>query len=263
LYQVEPNNIYNMDCLEGMKLMSAASVDMILCDLPYGTTACAWDSVIPFEPMWEQYNRIIKPNGAVVLTASQPFTTALIVSNMANFKYCWVWEKNFNTNFLHAKRMPLRRTEDVVVFYAKQATYNPQKTDGHVPTQSAKGASNGVLYHGRNLRNYQGGDTTRYPTNLLRFPSVDPKKRVHPTQKPVSLFEYLIRTYTNPGELVLDNCMGSGTTAIACLNTGRNYIGFELDTEYHRAATERIRNHRPSPGQTPPPNRTTLESFFQ
>lgn len=190
--------------------------------------------------MWEQLKRVIKSNGAIVMTASQPFTTILIASNMEMFKYCWVWEKNFSTNFLHAKRQPLRKTEDVIVWFPKSSFYYPIKTEGHKPTQSAKGASNGVLWHGKNVRNYEGGDTTRYPNNILRFNAHDPKTRKHPTQKPVALMEYLIKTYTNEGETVLDFACGSGTTGVAAKNLNRSFIGIELDEGYFNIAKERI-----------------------
>lgn len=228
------------DCLEVMKDIADGSVDLILTDPPYGTTACKWDNAIPFAPMWEQLKRIIKPNGAIVLTASQPFTTALIASNYEMFKYCWYWHKNFATNFLHAKRQPLRNIEEVCVFIKGTSFYNPIKTIGHTPTQSAKGSSNGKLWYGRNSRNYAGGDTERFPTQYLKFNAVDPKLRLHPTQKPVALMEYLIKTYTQENETVLDFTMGSGTTGIACLNTNRHFIGIELDEGYFKIAKERI-----------------------
>lgn len=224
------------DCLDLMKDIPDKSVSLVLCDLPYGTTACSWDSVIPFDEMWKAYSRICK--GSVVLFSAQPFTTALIGSNLKNFRYSWVWKKNFSTNFLHAKRMPLRNTEDICVFY--KGKYNPQKSTGHAPTQSAKGKSDGVLYYGTNVRDYAGGDTERYPTTVLEFKAVDPKNRIHPTQKPVDLCEYLIRTYTDEGEIVLDNCMGSGTTGAACVNLNRNFIGFEKDKEYFDVAHKRL-----------------------
>ena len=228
------------DCLEKMKDIPDGSVDMILCDLPYGTTACKWDVVIPFEPLWTHYWRVLKPNGAVVLFGSQPFTTFLIQSQFNSFRYIWTWEKNFSTNFLHAKRMPLRKTEDITVFYKSQPVYNPQKTTGHKPTQSSTGSSNGNLYYGKNIRKSPGGNTERFPTNLLKFNADDPKLRLHPTQKPVALLEYLIKTYTNEGDTVLDNCMGSGSTGVACINTNRNFIGIEKDDKYFEIASQRI-----------------------
>ena len=237
---MEVNKIYCGDCLELMPQIENGKIDLILTDLPYGTTACAWDEIIPFEPMWNELKRIIKPNGAVVLFGTEPFSSALRMSNIKQYKYDWVWVKNISTNFLHAKRQPLRNTENIHVFYKKCGKYYPIKSTGHTPTQSAKGCSNGVLYHGKNTRNYSGGETTRYPKTTIEFDVVDLKNRLHPTQKPVALFEYLIKTYTNEGETVLDNCMGSGTTAIACINTGRNFIGFELDKHYCDIANERI-----------------------
>lgn len=234
-------NLMHGDCIEKMKLIPDNSVDLVLTDPPYGTTACKWDSVIPFETMWEQLKRVIKPNGTIVLFGSEPFSSALRMSNIKQYKYDWIWEKNISTNFLHAKRQPLRNTENISVFYNK-ATYYPVKSDGHVPTQSAKGVSEGVLYHGKNRRNYEGGDTTRYPKTLLKFSVVDMKKRLHPTQKPVDLLEYLIKTYTDEGETVLDFTMGSGSTGVACINTNRSFIGIELDDNYFNVAKDRIDN---------------------
>ena len=231
---LETNKIYNMDCLEGMKLLPDKSIDMILCDLPYGMTACKWDTIIPLDILWREYERIIKDNGAIVLTASQPFTTMLINSNIKLFKYCWVWEKEQGVNFLMAKKQPLKVHEDICVFYKKQCTYNPQMTMGK-PYISGKGDSGEVTGKVKKIQTKNTG--TRYPKSIIRF---NRERGLHPTQKPVSLFEYLIKTYTNEGDLVLDNCMGSGTTAIACINTNRNYIGFEISKEYCDIANERI-----------------------
>jgi site-specific DNA-methyltransferase (adenine-specific) len=230
---IEINRIYNEDCLEGMKRIPDKSVDMILCDLPYGTTWCRWDSIISFEKLWEQYNRIIKPNGAVVLFASQPFTTKLISSNIKNFKYTWYWVKNNKGNYLNAKRQPLRQVEEIHVF--NKHKYYPQGIEPHNKVEKRKSAAKITL------QNYIGEwfqENTGYPSNILHF-NLD-KEKLHPTQKPVALFEYLIKTYTNDGETVLDNCMGSGTTAIACMRTSRNFIGFELDKEYFDIANKRI-----------------------
>jgi len=187
--------------------------------------------------MWEQLKRVIKPSGAIVMTASQPFTTTLISSNFNMFKYCWVWEKNRATNFPNAKKRPLTSHEDICIFMKNGIWYNPQKTGGHKPTNSAKGASQGTIYNGDNVRNYEGGDTTRYPRTVQRF---DCERGLHPTQKPVALMEYLIKTYTNENETVLDFTMGSGTTGVACKNTGRKFIGIELDDNYFDIATKRI-----------------------
>ena len=233
----EINNIYNMDCLEGMKYIDDKSIDMILCDLPYGTTACKWDTIIPLDVLWREYERIIKDNGAIVLTASQPFTTMLINSNIKLFKYCWVWEKEQGVNFLMAKKQPLKVHEDICVFYKKQCTYNPQMTMSK-PYISGKGDSGEVTGKVKKIQTKNTG--TRYPKSIIRF---NRERGLHPTQKPVSLFEYLIKTYTNEGDLVLDNCMGSGTTAIACINTNRNYLGFELNKEYYELAKNRINKH--------------------
>ena len=218
------------DCLELMRGLPDNSVDLILCDLPYGTTQNKWDSVIHFDALWGEYSRIC--NGAVVLTAAQPFTSALVVSNMKNFKYQWVWKKSRPTGHLNAKKQPLRNTEDILVFYKSQCTYNPQGT-----------RETDVIVAGSTSSNYgKCSKTTRqtvtgYPTTILEFAS---ETGVHPTQKPVPLMEYLIKTYTNEGDTVLDNCMGSGTTGVACANTRRKFIGMELDREYFRIARRRI-----------------------
>lgn len=242
---IELNKIYNEDCLEGMKRIPDNSVDMILCDLPYGTTACKWDTIIPFEQLWEQYERVIKDNGAIVLTASQPFTSALVMSNPKLFRYEWIWEKTKTANFMHLKRQPGKRHESVLVFYKKQPVYNPQMRSGepYVDKRESRKQSKGT-YGNININNTTVTNTgTRYPKSVISF-SNGKSGKMHPTQKPVALFEYLIKTYTNDGETVLDNCMGSGTTAIACLNTNRNYIGFELDETYFNIANERISNHK-------------------
>ena len=220
------------DCLALMPSIPDNSVDLVLADPPYGTTACKWDSIIPLEPMWEQLKRIIKPNGAIVMTASQPFTTTLIASNMKMFKYCWVWKKSKPTGHLNAKKQPLRTYEDVVVFYDNQCIYNPQ---GVKPTDKVVSRTNRGNYGECSKTTRQ--TVTNYPRNIVEFPSVD---GVHQTQKPVALMEYLIKTYTNEGETVLDFAMGSGTTGVACANTGRRFIGIELDTGYFETAKGRI-----------------------
>ncbi len=231
---MELNKIYNEDCLEGMKRIPDKSVDMILCDLPYGTTACKWDTIIPLEPLWEQYKRVIKDNGAIVLTASQPFTSVLVNSNLKDFRYEWIWEKNQGVNFLLAKKQPLKVHENILLFYKKQPNYNPQMEKGK-PYVSGKGDSGEVTNKTKKIQTKNKG--TRYPKTVQK---IKREFGLHPTQKPVALFEYLIKTYTNEGETVLDNCMGSGTTAVACINTNRNYIGFELDEGYYDIANERI-----------------------
>lgn len=234
------NQIFNEDCLEGMKRIPDGSVDMILCDLPYGTTQCKWDAILPFNQLWEQYERVIKPNGAIVLTAAQPFTSALVMSKPELFKYQWVWEKNKATGHLSAKKQPLRKHEDVMVFSRGTTPYYPQGTvTGKFNSmRPAKGKQKGDMY-GQQRSDYGHSTVGNYPKSIIEFPV--PHKPVHPTQKPVELFEYLIRTYTLENEVVLDNCMGSGTTALACLATNRNYIGFELDAKYAELCQERAR----------------------
>jgi len=234
-------NLMLGDCLERMKEIPDGSVDMVLTDPPYGTTACKWDSVIPFEPMWEQLKRVTKKNGAIVMTASQPFTSALVMSNVKMFKYCWVWDKvNRPTGHLNAKRMPLRQTEDVAVFCKGASTYNPQMTQGKPYT--ATGSKRSQNYGSQVKSTTICADGLRYPRDLLKI-SADERGtvgRIHPTQKPVALMEYLIRTYTNEGETVLDFTMGSGTTGVAAKNLGRNFIGIEMDEAYFDIAKQRI-----------------------
>lgn len=231
-------NLYNGDCLEVMKEIPDSSVDMILCDLPYGTTQNKWDAVIPFDSLWSEYLRICK--GAIVLTAAQPFTSALVTSNLAQFKYQWVWEKSRPTGHLDCNRKPLRLHEDICVFYTKQPTYNPQ---GLIPCNKIRKArsTNGTNYGAAQKDSVSKFEN--YPTSVLVCPSED-NRNAHPTQKPVALMEYMIRTYTNEGDTVLDNCMGSGTTGVACKNLNRKFIGIELDETYFNTAKERIENSR-------------------
>ena len=231
------------DCLELMKDIPDGSVDMILADLPYGTTACKWDTIIPFDLLWEQYERVIKDNGAIVLTASQPFTSALVMSNPKMFKYCWYWDKIRGTGHLNAKKQPLRSVEDVCVFYKKQTVYNPQMRE-RTKSRISKNKSTQQVY-GKSKDVFEGEILDKkYPVSLLTFSKSNKKDFIkHPTQKPVSLMEYLIKTYTNEGDTVLDNVMGSGTTGVACLNTNRNFIGMELEGDYFNMAKERIENH--------------------
>ena len=239
------------DCLELMKDIPDGSIDMILCDLPYGTTACKWDTVIPFEPLWEQYNRVIKNNGAIVLFGAEPFSTELRHSNLQMFKYDWIWIKNNAVGFVNAKLKPMNKHEIISVFSKGKTSngninnmvYFPQ---GLVPygkevrSGNKKGKDN--TYWRPSMKSSNGGgyiqQYTNYPTTVLNFDKV--QKAVHPTQKPVELLEYLIKTYTNEGDTVLDNCMGSGSTGVACVNTNRNFIGIELDENYFKIAKERI-----------------------
>lgn len=221
------------------------SIDMILCDLPYAQTSNHWDSIIPFDKLWEQYNRIIKENGAIVLTAKGKFLFELVNSNFEDYRYEWVWNKRKGSNFAHVKKMPLNVHEYVVVFYKKLPTYNPQMTEGKPYTQKRKQES--VKGIADNLGRYTTvSNGLRYPKTIIEVDGIAQKDIIHPTQKPVSLFEYLIKTYTNSGETVLDNCIGSGTTAIACINTNRNFIGFEKDVTYYKLANNRIKETKTS-----------------
>lgn len=229
------------DCLELMPKLTK-QVDMILCDLPYGTTACKWDTIIPFEPLWEQYERLIKPSGAIVLTACQPFTSVVVMSNVKRYKHNWTWDKVKPNGHLVAKHRPMNRTEDVLVFCKNSPTYNPIMTPREKPKQSKEYKRTEIM----------GGKQTgsdkilndKYPQNVLVFSNASQAGKFHPTQKPVALFEYLIKTYTNEGDTVLDNCMGSGTTAIACENTGRKWIGIEQEEEYCQVIKERLNERR-------------------
>lgn len=225
------------DCLERMKEIGSGTVDMILCDLPYGTTCCSWDVVIPFENLWFEYERVIKPNGAIVLFGSHPFSAVLACSNLELFRYEWIWEKPAATGFLNADKQPLRAHENILVFYKCLPTFNPQKTFGHERKKS-KRKNIGSAHYGRQLNIKDYDSTERYPRTVQVFSKDYPS--IHDTQKPVALCEYLIRTYTNAGELVLDNTMGSGTTGVACVNTRRRFIGIEKDEKIFNEAKERI-----------------------
>lgn len=229
------------DCLDLMKDISDKSIDLILCDLPYQTTVCEWDNIIPFEQLWEQYKRIARPETPIVLFAAQPFTTKLIHSNLKDFRYCWYWKKNNVTGALWCKVQPMRCIEDICIFYKKKPVYNPQglkKLDQIKVAQPIKGN----IY--REKKNPSIQTHTGYPKHFLEFDNetVSNKQRFHPTQKPVKLLEYLIRTYTNEGDIVLDNCMGSGSTGVACVNTNRRFYGIEKDDKYFEIAKQRINN---------------------
>ena len=238
---IELNKIYNEECIEGMKKIPDGSVDMVLCDLPYGTTACSWDVIIPFKKLWEQYNRVTKKHGAIVLFSSQPFTSQLVSSNLKNYKYDWIWDKKSVSNPQLAKFQPLKNFEVISVFgNGTTPSYYPQGLIKIDEGRITKNTENEKLGHIKRRSYIQ--EFTNYPKALaLKYPRES--KTFHPTQKPVALFEYLIKTYTNKGETVLDNCMGSGTTAIACLNTERNFIGFETNKEYYDKSLERIKNN--------------------
>lgn len=237
------NDVWLGDCLELMQNIPAKSVDMILCDLPYGTTACKWDTIIPFEPLWAQYKRIIKDNGAIVLFGSQPFTSALVMSNPKWFKYELIWEKPNPSNPMLAKKQTLKNHENILLFYKNQCTFNPQmelRLEKDKRSQVEKEL--GIFKHTgqkRIIPNAMG--EYKYPMSVRKFNRE--QTGFHPTQKPVALFEYLIKTYTNEGETVLDNCAGSGTTAIACLNTNRNYICIEKEPKYYEIINKRIEAH--------------------
>lgn len=239
------NVILNQDCIVGMQQLPNKSIDLILCDLPYGTTNCKWDSIISFEQLWQEHNRIIKDKGVIVLTSVQPFTTRLIQSNIKQFKYCWYWLKNQVTGYPFAKYQPMRCIEDVCVFYKSQPTYNPQgliKRDKPLICKR-KGNGKDCIYKESSLVGEYISEYTGYPKNLLEFKC---ERGLHPTQKPVTLFEYIIKTYTNKGDLVLDCTAGSCTTAIACINTNRDYICIELDTAIYNTAVQRVHSHQRS-----------------
>jgi site-specific DNA-methyltransferase (adenine-specific) len=232
--------LFKGDCLQLMQKIPDKSIDMILCDLPYGTTQCKWDTIIPFGALWQQYERIIKDNGAIVLNASQPFTTKLINSNMKLFKYNLVWDKKNSSGFLNAKKRPLLRTEDICIFYKKQSTYNPQmETRGEPRKKGGYIKGMGTENYG-DFHNVESFNNTYYPTNLIEITNANRKEKQHPTQKPTELFEYLIKTYSNEQNIVLDNCAGSGTTAVACENTNRRWICMEMEEKYCEVTKNRL-----------------------
>jgi len=242
------NKIYNVDCLSinGMQSIDNKSIDMILCDLPYGTTDCKWDSILNLNDLWYQYKRVVKDNCAIVLTSSQPFTSVLVMSNTDQFKVEWIWQKNAGSNFGTVKYQPMKEHESVLVFGKGKIKYNPIMQER---AESGKARVKTVVNYNTNAEVYQNGnlhnqvsskrDELRYPSSIQKF---NRERGLHPTQKPVALFEYLIRTYSNEGDLILDNCIGSGTTAVACINTNRKFIGFEIDTKYYDLANNRINN---------------------
>ena len=233
------------DCLELMNDIPDRSIDMVLCDLPYETTKNRWDKTIPFEDLWKMYDRVIKENSAIILFGQGMFTANLMMSNQTMWRYNLIWYKSQPSGFLNANRMPLRVHEDICVFYKKMPTYNPQKTSGHTrKVSSAKhkvGCKITTNYGQHHLQSYDS--TERYPVSIVNFPKDTQKTSLHPTQKPVALLEYLIKTYTNDGDVVLDNCMGSGSTGIACINSDRRFIGMELDEKYFEIAKARIEAH--------------------
>lgn len=232
---IELNKIYNIDCLIGMKRIPDGSVDAVICDLHYGTTRNPWDSVIPLDELWAQYRRITKPTAPIVLFSQQPFTSALVMSNPQMFRYEWIWQKEMGTGFLNAKRMPLKDHENIMVFYDKLPNYNPQMRKGE-PYRCKNGALSSNYGDRQQVETINNGE--RYPTTIVQFNR--DSDAWHPTQKPVDLLRYLVLTYTNVGDTVLDNCMGSGTTAVACIREKRHFIGFELNKEYYDKAVRRI-----------------------
>ena len=232
-------DLYEGDCLNILPKLADNSVDMLLVDLPYGTTACKWDSVIPLDQLWKQYNRICKKNAAMVFTAAQPFTTILASSNIENFKYEWIWEKPQGTNPMNAKVMPLKSHENILVFYRKKPNYNPQMWYSTPYSGFSSNVSKiGEVYGSQQSKHRDNPEGSRYPKTILKYKQ---EKGLHPTQKPVGLMEYLIKTYTNEDEIVLDNTMGSGTTGVACMNTNRKFIGIESDKKYFDIAKQRIK----------------------
>lgn len=240
------NIIYNEECIEGMKKIEDKSIDLILCYLPYGTTSCSLDVIIPFDKLWEQYNRIIKDNGAICLFGSEPFSSYLRMSNIKNYRFDFIWEKNTSGSFALAKKRPMQYHELISVFYKKQPIYNPQF--GKYADKTIRKNVNVI----QNKQKTSGANNIKkidcsfdfergcYPKMIIKIPTENRNKRIHPTQKSVEIMEYLIKTYTNEGDVVLDNCIGSGTTAIACINTNRNYIGFENNEEYYKISLKRI-----------------------
>lgn len=243
---LKKNEIYLGNCLEVMKDIEDGSVDMILCDLPYGTTNCRWDTIIPLDELWMQYERVIKKSGAIVLFAQTPFDKVLGCSNLKLLRYEWIWEKTQATGHLNSKKMPLKAHENILVFYKNLPVYNPQKTQGHNPVNTYTKyvtTQNNTEIYGQVSEEIKGGkNTDRFPRSIQVFSSDKQKVHLHSTQKPVKLCEFLIKTYTNEGDVVLDNCIGSGTTAIAAMNTNRDFIGIERDLEIFNTAVNRIKS---------------------
>ena len=243
---LEENKIHLGDCLDLMPSIPSKSIDMILCDLPYGTTACEWDSIIDMGMLWQEYERVIKDNGAIVLTANSVFTFKLWSSNPSLFRYRWIWYKRGTAGYQLSSFRPFATFEDILIFYKTKPTYNPQMTEGGPYKRHNRKGQNELV----NIKNVPTkSDGGRYPEDVIKIDSLNVgafgNNSIHPTQKPVALFEYLIKTYTNEGELILDNCSGSGTTAVACMNTNRRFICIERDETYHRKSIERLANHEP------------------
>lgn len=245
---IEPNTVIKGDCLDIMNHIEDNSIDMVLCDLPYGTTKCKWDSIIDLDELWKHYKRIVKDNGAILLFAQTPFDKVLGTSNLKMLKYEWIWEKTHATGFLNAKKMPMKAHENILVFYKKAPVYNPQKTYGHKPSNSftkKKNVQNKTEVYGKSIRDVSGGgDTSRYPRSVQVF-STDKQINknngfIHPTQKPLELCQYLIRTYSNENDIILDNTAGSGTTGLASIIENRNFIMIEKEDEYYQLMKKRF-----------------------
>ena len=259
--QVAPNTIINADCLEAMKYIADKSIDCIICDLPYGITACKWDTVIPFEPLWEQYKRIIKSHGAIVLFGSQPFTSALVMSNPKWFRHQWIWNKNNSAGFVNAKIKPFAITEEILIFGQVKVNYYPQmETRGALRTKSGYSKSQN---YGIKPSKSRSKSNTYYPKNIINISNASQIGKKHSTQKPVTLIEYLVKTYTLKGELILDNTAGSGTLAIAAINTERNYICIEKDEHYFEVMRDRIERHDPSVIKPESRKKTVSDEYVQ
>ena len=239
----EKYELWHGDCLVDLHHIASNSVDLIICDLPYNTTNCVWDSMIDMGDLWTHYKSIRKPNTAILLFSQVPFNIVLGASNLEELRYEWIWEKTTATGHLNANRMPMKAHENILVFYDRLPTYNPQKTTGHKPVNSyTKHSDDGEIYGKTQAGISGGGSTERFPRDILTFSTDKQKSALHPTQKPVKLIEYLINTYSNEGDIVLDNTMGSGTTGVAAANTGRRFIGMEQDDEYFKISEERIQS---------------------
>lgn len=239
---MEIDVVFNVDCIEGMKQLPDKCIDFIFTDLPYGTTCCKWDSVIPFEPLWEQYNRIIKDNAAIALFAQEPFAAKLRASNLKMYKYDWIWQKEQGKNFLNCNKQPLKNYEIICIFGKGRLLYNPQMTSGKPYTTS--NVNNDEVFGGNYKKIIKHNKGTRYPTSIQKFNSVPHSKRYHATQKPIDLLEYFIKTYTNENAIVLDSCCGSGSTLIAAINTNRHFVGYEKDKHYFDITCQRINEKR-------------------
>jgi DNA modification methylase len=235
--------LFNGDCLEIMPTLQSQSVDLIIADLPYGTTECSWDSIIPFEPMWQCINHVARPDTAILLFAQAPFDKVLACSNLKDFRHEWIWEKPNATGFFNAKKMPMKAHENILVFYKSLPTYNPQKTMGHKRASARKvGTQRQSECYGKDIKITEYDSTERYPRSVIKFSSDKQISNYHPTQKPLALIEYFVRTYSNPNDTVLDFCMGSGTTGVAAQRLGRNFVGIEKEQKYFETAKNRIEN---------------------